>query len=318
MNQFVKSLIAIFSLAAEFTPLQAQSADRENPGPSTLQTKAIAEEFTGNLISKDEMKLGTEFEYGIRDDLSGGTDVAAFLAGAPTLFGRYQVAHRTEHDISLGLKGAYLSRKTILWGNLDKHFNMLEAKILRPSVAWSYSVSPRLRIHSYWAVPLGKFDAELSPYGKKKLWEAKHPGEDYEKKDSVEGPATSSTETNSTGRDQNREKSASEQSHWAFRTLQVQSLLGLLPNQFQVTGELKRTSGESILVTTRLDRLMVKDLRVEGTRLSIAQHWIRESFNFRLGAGAMYTVVSGKDLDGESIQVSGFVPVTDAIFYWRI
>ena len=51
-------------------------------------------------------------------------------------------------------------------------------------------------------------------------------------------------------------------------------------------------------------------------RLTIAQQWAGNGFNLRIGAGPEYSMISGKDLDSEVINASGWLPAADLAVYW--
>ena len=51
-------------------------------------------------------------------------------------------------------------------------------------------------------------------------------------------------------------------------------------------------------------------------RFTLAQQWNANGFNLRLGGGPQYSMLSGKDLDGEDIKTAGWLPAADFAMYW--
>jgi hypothetical protein len=288
-------------------------AEAQNDHQTKIRPYDLVEDFTALNLSHGEFKIGTELEYGINDRLMAGFDLLSTLVGAPTFQAKYAFMERGTHRLALGLRAAYIKRETILWGDVNDHFQELNAQYFRPALAWTNEFSPRLRVHTYLAQGFGSFHAKLSPEGKRKLWEAKHPGGDYSRRDTeVEGgldPESSNTNL--------EQKTANRNDSYAQRTLQVSSVTGIMADNFQMTGEFSRAAGHKILLTTRIERMELEDLKANSIRLTAAQQWIWENFQMRLGIGMQYVVVTGRDLDRELIDEAGFLPASDIKFYWR-
>jgi hypothetical protein len=99
--------------------------------------------------------------------------------------------------------------------------------------------------------------------------------------------------------------------------VQVQSITGLAQERFQLTGEFTRASGNKVLVTSRIEQTEFEKLKSNFLRLTVAHQWIWSHFQMRVGIGAQYYVLSGRDLDDELIDESGVLPASDIAFYWR-
>ncbi len=285
----------------------------------------LVEEFTAYTLSEGEFKLGVEFEYGVFDRFQIGTDLITLAFGIPTVQSKLRFWQSEKHVLALGIRAATFNLDSInSYANVKDSYDKLEANIIRPSISWTQAWSPRLKIHTFWAVRIGKINAELSEDGKRRSWEQKHPGEDYDARNPDGTPATGDEPEEATGEDadidteKNQEKAASDQSsNVTRRTLEVQSLLGLSSDRFQITGEFRRKSGAKVLVTCRLDRMQLEDLKSQSIRVSVAHQWIAESFQFRLGVGAEHMDIQGSDLDGEKVDEQGIGPVSEIAFYWR-
>ena len=254
---------------------------------SYTTNQSLPEEWTASVLSAKSFSLGTITEIGAGAGLQAGVDPAAVAVGAKTLHLKWQLPRFGEDDWAIGFKYLILSRKTLWWGDLNKYFDKLEAKVLRPSIAWSNRVSKHLIIHSFWASGIGKTNAELSSYGLAELSRKK---------------ATS----------------GDDNTHYelASRTMQLQSIAGLTEDRFQVTAEWERRSGERILLSTRLERTRLEALEAFSARITLAQQWTADGLNLRLGAGPQYAVLSGKDLDDEPINASRWMPAADLAIYW--
>lgn len=321
----------------------AQSSLAPPPKPSSadapLQVQpsryTLVEEFTASTLDQGEFKVGTDLDAGITDRLMVGTDITALVVGVPTFQAKFLALTQNKHSWAVGLKLAALDRDTLLWGNAQEHFTNLSARIMRPSVSWTHQISPRLKLHTFWAKGLGRVHVQLSEKGRRKLWETKHPGSDYESRDGRTQeprpkPTTSDTPENSETKDsgeapdvsptpkENQEKVASETSTLTSRSLQVQSVSGLSQERFQLTGEFTRSGGNKILLTSRIERNDIEDLRSNFFRLTVAHQWIWPQFQSRLGVGLQYYVLTGRDLDGELIDTAGVQPSSDLSFYWRL
>ena len=183
----------------------------------------------------------------------------------------------------------------------------------RPALSWTNQYSPRLRIHSYLAQGFGSFNAKLSAEGRRKLWEAKHPGGDYSTRQTS---ADAGIDPNDPNADQ-EQRSTNKNDSYAQRSLQVSSVTGIKADTFQMTGEFTRDSGHKILLTTRIERMELESLKANSLRVTAAQQWVWDHFQMRLGIGVQYVVISGRDLDREYIDEAGFLPASDIRFYWR-
>jgi hypothetical protein len=211
-----------------------------------------------------------------------GVDPAAAALGAKTLQVKWQIPKFGEDEWAVALKYVHLSRDSLWFGDADKYFNKLDAKVLRPSVSWSNRVSGHLIIHSFWASGLGKTEANLSEYGRSELAKRKSDSSQPDRQYEV-----------------------------ASRAMQLQSISGLTEDRFQVTAEWERHSGERILLSTRLERTRLEALDTFSARVTLAQHWAADGLNIRLGAGPQYSVLSGKDLDDKPINGTRWLPAAD-------
>ena len=334
LGLWVLSLAAIGSALRPWTAAGAESpvaevprtkpADPVQPGLTasgashsmdSFKNLQLVEPFTAHTLQQGDIQLGTMLDFGILDRVMIGTDLIATAIGAPTAHIKANVYQTENNSFAIGVREGYLSRSTLFWGSSRDDYEELSAKIIRPSVSWSHRVSGRLQLHSHYATAFGKMTAKLSDQGKRRLYESKHPDGDYDKRrpDDIPDP-TDGTNTPT----QNPERRGSEGSPIAQRSLQVQSLLGLQSDLFQVTGEFFRRDGNKILISSRMEQVELEELRGNITRLTIAQHWIWPSFQIRFGIGAQYLVLSGEDLDGESLDESGVLPASEFEFYWKL
>lgn len=317
-------LLLAVSARADEAPHGGVALEPEKPAVDP-DRYVLVEEFTAGTLDAGETKLGTDFEVGLTRDLMLGTDLISTAVGAPTVAGKVRVWSNGEHQIALGVRAAYLSKNTLLWGSVNEHFRELDARIIRPSVSWTNTLSPRLKLHTFWAKGFGKVHAELSDKGERKLWETKHPGADYESRNQkTKAPTTTTSETDpsaptggETSTKDNQERDATEQSSLTQQSIQVQSITGLAQERFQMTGEFVRANGNKVLVTARTEQSRFEQLRSSFFRLTTAHQWVWSSFQMRLGIGLQYFVMSGKDLDGEQIDAAGVQPASDISFYWR-
>ena len=275
-------LILITPSNLAFAQSTADDGNQTKPRKSPL-----AEEWTASVLPAGKFAVGSMLELGLGQGFMIGSDPAATSLGAKTLQAKWQLPSFGEDDWSLGLKVASLNRRSIWWGDVSKRFSKLDAKMLRPSIAWSNRISSALIIHSFWTSGIGKTSAELSEVGKAKLKESKYG-------------------TNTPG----------DGHSFANRTMQVQSLAGFTEDRFQMTAEWERTSGERVLLSTRFERTRLEQLETFSVRITLAQHWSTDGFNLRLGAGPQYAVLSGKDLDDEELDASGWLPTADFAIYW--
>lgn len=319
-------LSMIVILAAAGHDAQAQVADPTGavtamPDATTLEhlhRHTLVEEFTAATLRAGEIKLGTDLEVGLTDSMMLGTDLVSAAVGASTLQAKFSLFERGEHSLALGVRAAYLNKKTLLMGSAKEHFDALDARIVRPSIAWTNRLSPRLKLHTFWAKGFGTINAELSAKGQRKLWEAKHPNDDYsERNTDTQAPAdTPNTETANSDSN-NVERGAGSEGSPSQQSIQVQSITGLAQERFQLTGEFDRRGGNKVLVTSRIEQSRIEELKSNFFRLTAAHQWIWSSFQMRLGIGVQYVVLSGRDLDGEKIDEAGVQPASDISFYWR-
>lgn len=306
----------------EAGPGSAQFSVPLEPAKPVAGRKLI-EEFTAETLQAGDIKIGSDLEFGMTDGIMIGTDVVAFALGVSTLQAKYKINEGSRHQFALGLRTAYLNGKTLLWGSVNDHFDELDAKIIRPSLAWSHNVSPRLKIHTFWAKGFGRINAKLSEKGRRRLWESKHPGDDYENRDKeTQEPTVAANDDDPADPGQpndtssNQEKEAGKRSSISQQSIQVQSIAGLAQERFQLSGEFSRKNGNKILVSSRIEQSQFEDLKSKFFRLTAAHHWIWSKFQMRLGVGVQYYVISGDDLDGEKIDEAGVGPASDIVFYW--
>ncbi len=289
--------------------------DRPDLDAPTRPTLPLVDDFTASTLAPGEVKIGTDVEFGLGGQSMLGTDIVAALFGVPSLKAKFLVHERGRHAISLGLRIAYADRETMLWGSVRDQFSELRARRLKAGISWTNSLSPRLRIHTYWTQGFGTIKVALSPLGKRKLYEAKHPGSSYDERnnpDAGEEPGEDPEQPRNQAR-----ATVNETDSFAQRTLQVSSITGIMSDTFQITGEFDRAGGNKILISSRIEKLEIEELRANNFRVTAAQQWVWETFQFRIGLGVQYMVISGRDLDGESIDQAGVLPASDINFYWR-
>lgn len=269
----------------------------------TIRDDRYIQDFTADILEPGELKLGLQSAVGVGLDTHIGFDLVSLGVGVPNLSVKTNVWQNQSHSVTLGLAAAYLDQHTALWGSAESLFDELSLRVYRPQVNWTHKVSKRLFLHTFWSAGVGPIAVELSEKGKRRLWESKYPGGDYDT------------------RSQNREEietNIDRNNTVAQRSLQVQSLVGLSRDVFQVSGELIRDRSKKVILTTRIDRTEFADLSSRGLRLTAAQEWRVNSFNIRIGFGINYSVISGTDLDDEKIDDSGVTPIADLDFYWII
>ena len=277
----------------------------------------LVEYFTANTLDPSEIKLGFNLETSLREYTMISTDLFATLLGTPTIYVKWQVWRNKKHMFAIGARASYTNKNLLLWGSMGDYFEQLDANMIQPSIVWSNKVSPRLNIHSFWAVGQGATSAVLSEKGKKEMWEHKHPGFAYEGRNREDSSTSDDDSEDDDNSDKNQEGSIAGESMYAQRSLQLQSMLGLVSNTFQITGEYQRDNSKKILITSRIDSARLEKLTSEGARLTASQQWVWNHFQFRMGIGIQYQLVSGQDLDGEVIQTTQMFPVPDMDFYWR-
>lgn len=273
---------------------------------------SLVEPFSAHTLAAGEFKLGLiNVDYGILDRWMIGTDFLADAVGAPNIKTKLAIYQGLHHNFGIGLRAAYLDRETILWGGVKDLFEELEARVFSPSVSWTVSLSSRLSLHSHWGGGFGRIRARLSEKGKRRLWESKHPDGDYESRRTDQPDSDDDTAGNQ------EKTSSSSITDFNRRALLYSSVAGMLADIFQITGEFAREGGNKILLTNRIERSQIEDLKATSFRLTGAQQWIWDNFQIRLGIGLQYVVVNGVDLDGEKIDETGVLPASDIDFYWR-
>ena len=273
----------------------------------------LVDYFTATTLAPGELKLGFDLEAGVTPTVMIGTDLLSATLGAPSIHAKWRIWERSSDAVALGIRYTYLSKDFVLWESFKENFDSLEARIIRPSISWTNRLSARLNLHTFWGVGFGDVHATLSENGKRNLWEAKHPGGNYEMRRKTPEPAA--PEDSVKGNQEERAQDASDTI--SRRTLQLQTLSGLVTNLFQVTGEIERSAAKKILLTSRIERTKLETVDSKGIRLTAAQQWIWDQFQFRLGIGLQYQVISGRDLDGELLSEVGVLPASDIDFYWR-
>ena len=263
------------------------SEPTKDPEKPVSERSQVPDEWTASVLPAGRFAVGSLLEAGLTDHLMIGSDPTALAFGARTVQAKWQLSRFGEDDWAIGVKYISVSRNSLWWGDMEKRFSKLRAEIARPSISWSNRVSQRLIIHSFWASGFGHSDAQLSPYGREKLYEAKH----------------------GTGKSQDGHS-------FANRTMQLQSISGFTEDRFQITAEWERNSGDRILLSSRFERTRLEQLETFSMRLTLAQQWNADGFNLRLGGGPQYAMLSGKDLDGEDIKTAGWLPAADFAMYW--
>ena len=269
------------------------------------------EEWSAVSLVPGSFAFGTILEGGLTEGVMIGADPAALALGVRTAHIKWQLPLEGEDAWSVGLKYSRFQRKSLFSESVRRHFDELEGVFLRPSIAWSNRISPRLTIHSMWASGIGRARATLSDEGKRELWKSKH-GQDPFPGDSASsaGPSTPSETANQQKSTENQDAT------FARRSMQLQSIAGLTEDRFQVTGDWERDDGNRILLSTRFERTRLEELDTFAFRITIAQEWILDHFHLRIGGGPQYAIFSGKDLDGEDIKTAGWIPAGDLAVYW--
>ncbi|MFK7826211.1 MAG: hypothetical protein AB8G05_18810 [Oligoflexales bacterium] len=296
----------------------ASNEDRNKTGPVTDSASKLVEPFSAYTLNEGEFQLGTEINYGINSNFMLGSDAIGTFVGIPTLYTKYKTFENSQHSIAISAKAIWLNLDVLAsWARAKSHYKTLNAKLIRPGITWTQSLSPRLKIHTYWTQGLGHIDVELSEEGKRRSWEQKHPGEEYEALEEPLEPEEEDEENEEISSDVNQEKAKEETSNIARRTLELQSLFGLSTDRFQISGEITRQGGNKIILTSRIEKMHFEELKANSIRFTVAQQWHHSSFHFRLGIGVMYLTITGTDLDTEVVDETGILPVTDLSFYWR-
>ncbi|MEZ4743201.1 MAG: hypothetical protein R3B45_12280 [Bdellovibrionota bacterium] len=312
--------------------------NRENPQTSILSQDTSAqdlqkynkghyvliEEYTAHTLPHLGLKLGSELELGLFNSMIIGTDTYSLIAGIPSIHSKVLILEHSHHKFSLGVRAAWLTLKNISkYAPAKDHFESLEAKVIRPAISWTNTLSPRLKIHTFWSVGIGDVHATLSEEGKRKFFETKHPGGDYDSgttdsPDTIAGEQnTDETQDDSVSSSKNQERTSELSSDISRRTIELQSLFGLSTDRFQITGEFTRNDGKKVLISTRIERMQLEELKAHGISLTIAQQWIFNYFQFRLGIGVQYLTINGRDLDSEKVDEAKVNPIPEFAFYWR-
>ena len=292
-------LLCYLMVSSRAWSAEAVSETAASPAPE----HQYVQDFTADTLRPLQLKLGLQSAVGVGLDTQIGMDLVALGVGVPNLTVKSKVWERGDHEIALGLGLFYLDAQTALWGGANSLFDELSLQVIRPQINWTHRLSRRLFLHTYWSIGAGPIDARLSDRGKRRLWNSKYPSGDYETR-------TKDSNSTATNIDQNNTVS--------HRTLQVQSLLGLSRDLFQVSGEYVRDTTKKVIITSRIDRTEFADLSARGLRLTMAQEWRFNSFHMRIGLGLTYQVVSGTDLDDEQVDDAGLSPIADLDFYWLI
>lgn len=298
--------------------------EQEKKIPLSDAKRRLVEEFTADTLDQGEVKLGTDLEFGLSRHFMLGTDMATTILGAPTVQAKWGVWESGPHLVAIGFRAAYLTKETLFFGTVRDYYDDLRARMVRPQVSWTHRLSPRLALHTFWAKGFGSIRAKLSANGQRHLWEAKHPGANYEDRNALtqepgrpEAESDSESHNDQMATSENQEKRASDRAAITTRTTQVQSIAGLAQERFQISGEFVREDGNKVLITSRIEQTQLEQLHSRAFRLTMAHHWIWDLFQMRVGFGAQYYSLSGKDLDGEIVSDAGIAPASDLSFYFR-
>lgn len=284
-------------------PAEAQEQDKA----SSVKRLPAFEEWSAFALESGSFSIGTVTAAGITEGLMLGVDPTALALGVRTAEAKWQLPIDGSDAWSIGLKYAWFNRRGLYSESIRSHFDELDGRYIRPSVAWSNQLSSRLTIHSFWATGFGKAHAVLSDYGKRQLWKAKHGDDTYP----GDQPTTSNT-TTANKQIANQDGDAT----FAKRTMQLQSIAGFTEDRFQITGDWERDDGNRILLATRLERTKLESLETFSVRVTIAQEWVLDHFHMRMGGGPQFAMLSGKDLDGEDIKTAGWLPAADLALFW--
>ena len=297
---------------------QAKGVSNEK-APSIEQSPDLVEPFTSSSLNEGELQVGTEINYGVSPNFMIGSDAIGTFVGIPTVYTKYKAYDSPKNSLAISAKALWLNLDVLAsWSRAKSHYKTLNAKLMRPGIIWTQHLSPRLKIHTYWTQGFGHIDAALSEEGKRRSWEQKHPGETYNPtSESMEETEASDDEAEEVSTTENQEKAKEQTSNIGRRTLELQSLFGLSTDRFQITGEITRADGNKIILTSRIEKMHLKELKANSIRFTVAQQWHHSSFHFRLGIGVMYLTITGIDLDSEKVDETGVLPVTDLSFYWR-
>lgn len=279
-------------------------AEKEN----TPKLSPAFEEWSALALDSGSFAIGSIMEVGTGFGVMAGVDPAAIALGVRTAQLKWQLPIEGEDAWAIGLKYAWFNRQGLLSESVRKHFDELDGRFIRPSIAWSNRMSSRLTIHSFWATGFGKANAGLSDHGKREQWSAKHGSETY--------PGDQPTTTNNAATTNQQTANLDSDATFARRTMQLQSIAGFTEDRFQITGDWQRDDGNRILLATRLERTKLEELETFSVRVTIAQEWILDHFHLRMGGGPQYAMLSGKDLDGEQISTAGWLPAADLALFW--
>lgn len=286
--------------------METGEAQEATNGESSTLHPAF-EEWSAFALESGAFSLGTVTAVGVAQGLMLGVDPTALSLGVRTAEAKWQLPIEGSDAWSIGLKYAWFNRRGLYSESIRSHFDELDGRYIRPSVAWSNQLSSRLTIHSFWATGFGKAHAVLSDYGKRQLWKAKHGDDTYP----GDQPTSSNTST-ANKQIANQDGDAT----FAKRTMQLQSIAGFTEDRFQITGDWERDDGNRILLATRLERTKIESLETFSVRVTVAQEWVLDHFHMRLGGGPQFAMLSGKDLDGEDIKTAGWLPAADLALFW--
>lgn len=289
----------------------ARAEEDDNfPKNANAHLAPVFDEWSAYSLSSGSFSLGSVTDIGIASGFMAGVDPMALALGVKTAEAKWQLPIDGNDQWAIGLKYAWFNRRSLYSETIRKHFDELDGRFIRPSIAWSSQISARLTIHTFWATGFGSAHAVLSNYGKRELWKAKHgdttfPGDQ---------PSANTSSTSTTANQQTANQDAD--STFAKRTMQLQSIAGFTEDRFQITGDWQRDDGNRVLLSTRLERTKLESLETFSVRITIAQEWTLDHFHLRMGGGPQYAMLSGKDLDGEEIKAAGWLPAADLAVFW--
>ena len=309
MNQHSKIIGRLLCIATLISA-ETNAAATEDDGADSLPASCAFEEWSACILPPKSVAIGTILESGTGYDTMLSADPAALSLGMRTAQVKWKLPILGDDMFALGFKYVSFSRRTLFSETIRQQFDTLDGHFYRPSIVWTSRMSPRLLLHTFWATGFGKTHAVLSDYGKRELWKSKHGNDPYP----GDAPTSPGSSTSSTA---NQVKSSSDESAtFARRTMQVQSIAGLTDTRFQITGEFQRENGNQVFLATRFERTHLEDLETFSVRVTVAEQWTLDQFRLRIGGGPQYSMLSGKDLDGEEIKSAGLLPAGDIAFYW--
>lgn len=288
---FVAALM-ISLLSGFATASQSEASDPE-------PTSTLIQKTTSGYLPAGTLRLGFQSDYGLSDRALIGTEMPALLAGAFNIYGKAQVWQNGRNSLSIGTDLVYTSRDTLLWGGQQDNFERLNIHGIHPRLVFTQALSSRLLLHSSWGAGWDRGDLELSDAGKRRLWRSKYPNGDYEARTGDGKPPS------------NNGQKLEEDFSITHRSLLLQSLLGFAQERFELSGEILRSPRETLLISAHIARFNREELKAQRLGLSLAQQWRSPRFGFRIGVGALYQVLSGRDFDDEAIEDARWLPTTD-------